>query len=155
MRLVREHLQHPGVYAASLVCWTLVAYRAGPLVMYAYMTGLNLAYFCGVFPDHDTFESNVEHRYEGVDWLRVQICNSGNFMTASPLWYRVLGGINFQIEHHLFPSVSHLYYPRIAPIVKAYCFRYQIPYTDHPTLWSAFTSYQKMLEARGRHAAVG
>ncbi len=44
--------------------------------------------------------------------------------------------VNQQIEHHLFPSVCHLYYPRIQPIVKATCDEYNVPYTWFPTVSS-------------------
>ncbi|CAN0524971.1 unnamed protein product [Ectocarpus sp. 8 AP-2014] len=56
-----------------------------------------------------------------------------------------MGGINYQIEHHLFPSMSHMLYAEIAPIVKDACEEFDIPYNAHPTLWSAYASYLKHL----------
>ena len=44
------------------------------------------------------------------------------------------GGLNYQIEHHLFPRVSHCYYPMIAPIVQKYCESHHIPYVHFPTI---------------------
>lgn len=41
---------------------------------------------------------------------------------------QLMGGINFQIEHHLFPSMSHMLYAEIAPIVQAACAEFDIPY---------------------------
>ncbi|CAM9974953.1 unnamed protein product [Hapterophycus canaliculatus] len=56
-----------------------------------------------------------------------------------------MGGINFQIEHHLFPSMSHMLYAEIAPIVRNACKEFDIPYNAHPSLWSAYKSYLKHL----------
>lgn len=46
----------------------------------------------------------------------------------------VNGGLNYQIEHHLFPRVSHCYYAKIAPIVKEFCNKKNIPYVHFPTI---------------------
>lgn len=51
-------------------------------------------------------------------------------------WY--IGGLNYQIEHHLLPHVCHLNYPRLAPIVRATCEEFGIRYTCYPTWRQAF-----------------
>ncbi len=56
-------------------------------------------------------------------------CNVGGAWLAF-----VNGGLNYQIEHHLFPRMSHCYYPTIAPHVKAFCQRKNIPYVHFPTI---------------------
>lgn len=58
----------------------------------------------------------------------IQVRHSGNFSTKSFLVTQLMGGINYQIEHHLFPSMSHMLYQEIAPIVKATCRDFNIPY---------------------------
>lgn len=118
------------------------------LAVLAYFATLNLFYSVNIIFDHDTFESAVQNHYDGNDWLRLQVANSGNFLTSSGLWTRLFGAINFQIEHHLFPNVSSVHYPRIAPIVRAFCLERDIPYTNHATLASAYASYLKTI----RHA---
>ncbi|KAG5177127.1 hypothetical protein JKP88DRAFT_150961, partial [Tribonema minus] len=55
------------------------------------------------------------------------------------------GGINYQIEHHLFPSMCHMHYARVAPVVRATCAEFAIPYSAHDTLWSAYASYLRSL----------
>ncbi|CAM9734059.1 unnamed protein product, partial [Choristocarpus tenellus] len=57
-----------------------------------------------------------------------------------------MGGINYQIEHHLFPSMSHMHYQDIAPIVQATCDDFGVPYSFHPTLWSAYISFLKNMK---------
>ncbi|CAM9134699.1 unnamed protein product [Scytosiphon promiscuus] len=65
-----------------------------------------------------------------------------------------MGGINFQIEHHLFPSMSHMLYAEIAPIVRNACREFNIPYNAHPSLWSAYKSYLKHLVVCSETAAA-
>jgi linoleoyl-CoA desaturase len=54
-------------------------------------------------------------------------------------WF--LGGLNFQIEHHLFPRISHVHYPRISVFVKETCKEYNIQYTEYASLVQAFYSH--------------
>jgi linoleoyl-CoA desaturase len=69
----------------------------------------------------------------------VQVTNSGDFATGGyDIVCRLFGGINYQIEHHLFPSVSHVYLPEIAPIVQKVCKDFDIPYVSEPTVAGAF-----------------
>ena len=63
-------------------------------------------------------------------------------------WYA--GGLNFQIEHHLFPEVCHVHYPAIAPIVERTCREAGIPYRAAPTLRSAVAAHYRFLYALGR-----
>jgi len=123
-------------------------YRAGFLVALSYILSANVTYAINIFFDHDTYETLVENHYTGKDWARLQIQNSGNFLNGSIVWTRLFGGINYQIEHHLFPNMSHVHYPTIAPIVRQFCEERGIPYVHHPTLISAFRSYVKMLRER-------
>ena len=55
-------------------------------------------------------------------------------------WTHLFGGINMQIEHHIFPNMSHVHYPTIAPIVEEFCKKKGYPYVSHPSLWSAYSS---------------
>lgn len=58
-------------------------------------------------------ESNQDN-----DWAKCQVFGSSNYSTANPLATWFSGGLNFQIEHHLFPTIAHTRLPEIAPIVK-------------------------------------
>ena len=78
--------------------------------------------------------------------LEAQIRNSGNFSTNNPYTVNLFGGINYQIEHHLFPTVCHVHLPEVAKIVKAACVEYNIPYVSHPTIVSAYLSALKKFQ---------
>jgi linoleoyl-CoA desaturase len=64
-----------------------------------------------------------------------------------------IGGLNFQIEHHLFPAMSHLNYPLIQPAVEKFCSRNQIPYFTYPTVLAAIRSHQRHLRDLGATGA--
>lgn len=63
-------------------------------------------------------------------------------------WY--LGGLNFQIEHHLFPKTAHIHYPEISPLVEAICREHGIAHLSHPTMGRALRSHVRWLKRMGR-----
>ena len=63
-------------------------------------------------------------------------------------WY--LGGLNFQVEHHLFPKTCHIHYPAISPIVEATCRAHGISHRSHRTMRGAFRSHVRWLKRMGR-----
>jgi linoleoyl-CoA desaturase len=62
----------------------------------------------------------------------------------------LLGGLNYQIEHHLFPRVAHTHYPHIAEIVRRNAARHGVRYTVQPSLRLALRSHQRHVRALGR-----
>lgn len=82
-------------------------------------------------------------------WLVHEMETTANFARSSRLvsWY--VGGLNFQIEHHLFPKVCSVHYPAISTIVKATATKYGVPYYDQPTVMAAVRSHLRMLKKLG------
>jgi len=93
-----------------------------------------------VFPNKENTER---------DWAKLQVMTSSNFANDSYLWMWISGGLNFQIEHHLFPSIAHVNLPIIAPIVKQTCKQYDVPYASFPTYWSALASFYYHIKSMG------
>ena len=60
------------------------------------------------------------------------------------------GGLNFQIEHHLFTRISHVHYPAISTIVAATCQEYALPYVCYPTVRVALVGHYRFLRRMGR-----
>jgi linoleoyl-CoA desaturase len=114
-----------------------------PIISY-YIT-INFWYHINIVLDHDTYESSVINHYEGDDWLKLQVCNSSNFLNGNIIWTRFFGAINYQIEHHLFPNISSVHYPTIAPIVRDFCNENNIPYVNYPSLWECYKSFMKTM----------
>lgn len=88
-----------------------------------------------------------------ADWARHQVESTVDFSPGNHLlaWY--LGGLNFQIEHHLFSRVCHVHYPSIAPIVQEVCARHGVRYQSHRTVWSALGSHTRWLRRLGAATA--
>jgi linoleoyl-CoA desaturase len=84
------------------------------------------------------------------NWAVHQLQTTVDFARDSKIltWY--LGGLNFQIEHHLFPSICHVHYPAIAKIVESTASEFGIPYYHHPTLLSAVQSHLQALVKFGK-----
>ena len=76
----------------------------------------------------------AEDDRKNVDWGELQVRSSGNFCNSYSLYTRFMGGINYQIEHHLFPTLSNHKLEGISNIVKQTCEEYNIPYNsiDNP-----------------------
>jgi linoleoyl-CoA desaturase len=82
-------------------------------------------------------------------WMLYQMRTTSNFARDNRLlsWY--VGGLNYQIEHHLFPRVCHVHYRNLSQIVQGLAAKHGIPYHDCPTLWQAIRSHYRMLKRFG------
>jgi linoleoyl-CoA desaturase len=82
-------------------------------------------------------------------WMLYQMRTTNNFAPDNRLlsWY--VGGLNFQIEHHLFPRVCHVHYRQLSPIVQRLAAKHGIPYHSCPTLWQAIRSHYRVLQRLG------
>ncbi len=124
------------------------------------LIGWLLMHFTGGFIMSVVFQ--LAHVVEGVeqpvpdadgviasDWVVHEFRTTANFSRNNPLlnWY--VGGLNFQIEHHIFPNICHIHYPKIAPIVEATAKEYGVPYIMKPTLWEALMSHSRKLKELG------
>ncbi|MES1208073.1 MAG: acyl-CoA desaturase [Pseudomonadota bacterium] len=85
----------------------------------------------------------------GRDFAAHQVETSVDFARDSRLltWY--LGGLNYQIEHHLFPKTCHVHYPALSPIIEATCQQHGIAYRSHPTMRKALRSHVRWLRRMG------
>jgi linoleoyl-CoA desaturase len=89
-----------------------------------------------------------------AEWAVHQVHTTVDFARRSRLLTVYLGGLNYQIEHHLFPQICHLHYPKLAPIVEDVCRRFGVRYQAHPNLWAALTSHYRWLRTMGRPESV-
>jgi linoleoyl-CoA desaturase len=91
---------------------------------------------------------NTENQIEEA-WAVHQMQTTADFARNSKLVNFLVGGLNFQIEHHLFPQICHIHYPKIAPIVEATAREFNVPYIDNPTFGKALKSHYRMLKHFG------
>ncbi len=99
-------------------------------------------------PEHLDAEDAVEGQLENT-WAIHQLQSTANFSTKSKFVTWCVGGLNFQIEHHLFPTICHVHYPKIAQIVKQTVTEFNLPYYEFDYLHKAVGSHIKMLRAFG------
>ena len=86
------------------------------------------------------------------DWATHQINTTSNFSTKSKFLTWALGGLNFQVEHHLFPKISHIHYPKINEIVKRTCHDFNVKYNEIPNFFEAIRSHLLHLKHIGQLA---
>jgi linoleoyl-CoA desaturase len=113
-----------------------------------FTTGLILA--CIFQPAHVVPTSefplpNEENNVKG-DWAMHQMLTTANFAPNNKIlnWY--VGGLNYQIEHHLFPNMSHVHHVEVSKIVKQTAKDFGLPYNSQKTYWSALMNHAKMLK---------
>ncbi len=94
-------------------------------------------------PDQESYKIEEE-------WAVHQIKTTANFATKSRIVSWFTGGLNFQVEHHLFPRISHIHYPKISQFVRETCEQFNIAYLEFPTVLSAVRSHVVHLKQVGR-----
>lgn len=88
-------------------------------------------------------------------WAVHQAQTTVNFARRSRLAAWLLGGLNFQIEHHLFPRISHAHYPAISRLVEEVCREFGVKYAEHASFWAAMASHFRWLRRMGMPTATG
>lgn len=84
------------------------------------------------------------------EWAIHQVVTTANFATGNRLISWLVGGLNFQIEHHLFPKISHVHYPAISKIIRKTCEEYGIQYIEYRKMSQAIVSHVAYLRRLGR-----
>ncbi len=88
------------------------------------------------------------------NWAIHQLHTTTNFANKSVWFTWYVGGLNFQVEHHLFPNICHVHYRKISKIVKETAFEYGIPYKSASTFVDALAGHAKLLRELGRRPST-
>lgn len=112
---------------------------------------------CIFQPSHvvesSTFELPVEtdgkHEMEDT-WAIHEVENTSDFAPGKGFLTWFIGGLNYQIEHHLFTGICHVHYPKLAPIVQQTAAEFGVTYHVESTFWKALRGHVKMLKRLGR-----
>lgn len=83
-------------------------------------------------------------------WAIHQLETTSNFGPKSRIFQWFIGGLNFQVEHHLFPNICHVHYKKLSKIVRQTALEFGLPYYEEPTFLSAVKSHSKMLYRLGK-----
>ncbi len=95
-------------------------------------------------------EQKVVEQVKGVEFFEHQIATTANFATNNKIVTWFVGGLNFQIEHHLFPKISHIHYPEISKIRKSICNKWNISSIEYETVSDAIKNHVLMLKFLGQ-----
>jgi linoleoyl-CoA desaturase len=95
------------------------------------------------------YAPGIEPQKIEEEWAIHQVRTTANFAPRNKFISWFVGGLNFQIEHHLFPKVSHVHYPAIAHIVRNICDEHQVHYNEFKTMGSAIASHFRMMKTLG------
>jgi linoleoyl-CoA desaturase len=134
-------LLHP--FWAALACFLIATGTAGIILSVVFQ----LAHVVEEtqFPSPEPSTGRI-----GTPWAIHQVQTTADFARGNRWVTWFVGGLNFQIEHHLFPRVCHVHYPKIARIVEKTCRRHGISYHAFPTVRSAVRSHYRWLREMGR-----
>ena len=86
-------------------------------------------------------------------WAEHQVETTVDFARGNKLVSWFVGGLNFQVEHHLFPRVCHIHYPKLTRIIENACKRREIPYNAHPSVMAGIRSHFVWLREMGKARA--
>ncbi|MVN75409.1 acyl-CoA desaturase [Hymenobacter sp. HMF4947] len=86
------------------------------------------------------------------EWAIHQLRTTANFATDNRVISWLVGGLNFQVEHHLFPKISHVHYPVLSKIIRQTCEEFGLPYQEYPKMRYAVASHVAFLRQMGRAA---
>ena len=95
-----------------------------------------------------------QHSIENA-WAVHQVETTVNFSRRSRLQSWLLGGLNFQIEHHLFPRICHVNYPALSLVVEQTCRDFGLKYREHPSFAAGLSSHFYWLRSMGAARNAG
>ena len=83
-------------------------------------------------------------------WAVHQVQTTVDFSRGNPVMSWFCGGLNYQIEHHLFPKICHVHYPKLSKLVQEVCQEFGLTYQEHRSFISGIVSHYKWLSEMGR-----
>lgn len=126
----------------TLIAYLIMAFVAGVVLSVVFQLAHVVEDASFVMP---TGESTLIEN----EWAKHQLETTFNFSTKSRFLSWLVGGLNFQVEHHLFPKISHIHYPNLNKIVKQTCKEFNVMYNEFPNLMSALRSHLLHLRSVG------
>lgn len=124
----------------------------GFLVLHVTMgLALSIVFQLAHVVEKTSFESVEEnHKIIESDWATHEVRTTADFAPQNKVISWLTGGLNFQIEHHLFPQISHIHYPALSKIVRQQCELFGLPYNYYPTMRQAIYSHVRLMKKLGR-----
>lgn len=140
-----------------IMVWGFLPWVVGFLVLNASMgLTLSLVFQLAHVVENTEFEHVPldETKHIETAWAEHQMKTTANFAMGNKVISWFVGGLNYQIEHHLFPKVSHVHYPAISKIVMEKSKEYNLPYNKYDTMLEALASHFRVMYSLGRKPAA-
>jgi linoleoyl-CoA desaturase len=140
-----------------MIVWGFGPWLLGFFLLHVVMgLTLSLVFQLAHVVENTEFENVAldETKHIETAWAEHQIKTSSNFSMDNRVISWFVGGLNFQIEHHLFPKVSHIHYPAISKIVIEKCAEFNLPYNQYPTITGAIASHFRVMRMLGKQPSV-
>ena len=136
-----------------MMVWGFGAWLLGFFVLHAVMgLTLSLVFQLAHVVENTEFETVAldETKHIETAWAEHELKTTSNFAMKNKFISWIVGGLNYQIEHHLFPRVSHVHYPAISKIVMEKCAEYNLPYNQYRTMSQALASHFRVMKMLGK-----
>jgi linoleoyl-CoA desaturase len=137
--------------------WGWLPWLVGFLVMHATLgIMLSIVFQLAHVVENTEFEHiglNEDKHFETA-WAEHQLKTTSNFAMNNKAINWFVGGLNFQVEHHLFPKISHIHYPAISKILMQKCKEFNMPYNYYPGFFQAIASHYRFMKFLGKKPAV-
>jgi linoleoyl-CoA desaturase len=100
-----------------------------------------------------TYVDASDYKHIENEWAIHQVKTTANFSPRNKFITWFVGGLNFQVEHHLFPRISHIHYPAISKIVAETCAEFNVTYNSIPHMMTAVQSHFRFIKELGKRPA--
>lgn len=125
-----------------VLCFLMMHFIAGVLLSAIFQTAHIMPDSTFPLPDE---KGNLEN-----SWAVHQLLTTTDYSPKSRVFSWMIGGLNYQIEHHLFPNISHVHYRHIAVLVQSTARKHNVPYYVHSNFFLALVNHVKMLKSLGK-----
>ncbi|KRX05139.1 Cytochrome b5-like heme/steroid binding domain [Pseudocohnilembus persalinus] len=125
---------------------------AATKMVFFWMIVMSYSYATFFLVNHWTDESEFTDNSDvyNSNWGTLQVRNSTNFGLNNKFWLHLSGGLNLQIEHHLFPTLAHTRLPEIQEMVQEYCKKNNVRYFAYSNMFTAMYGHYKYLKKLGQ-----
>ena len=152
-RIIFNKVWYYGVFIALPIIFIPVPWWGSVLgfVLMQFIAGMILALIfqaAHVLEETEFFELDENISVEN-NWAIHQMKTTSNFARKGYLFSWYVGGLNYQVEHHLFPNICHIHYKKLAPIIEATAKEFNVPYHQHKTFLGALKSHFKLIHSLG------
>jgi linoleoyl-CoA desaturase len=118
------------------------------------VAAIGYAMFAAFAPAHFPAEATrVRKDQKNADYLLLQTSGTVNFKTGF-FGRLACAGVDYQIEHHLFPNVSHVYYRQLSPIVQEFCREHGLPYRTLPWGYALWKCWDALRDLQPVHSSL-